>query len=1020
MSLHESRPATRAASVDLSPFAGFGDSPEAVGVRRLPMHSLRRRPALDLDAGWQFQLCATAQEAPTDRWESVDLPFLWTIGNSSDRPHYTNLDMPFALVPPAVPHANPTGYFVKEFEWSSTPGERVVLHVGAAEGALFVALNDVFIGASKDSHLAAEFDATGAIRDGLNVLVLKVVKWSDASYLEDQDQWWHAGISRSVFLYRTGRVHIADIDVTTDYDPAIGTGLFELSAHTGGLGIGEAGWTYQFHLELDEPLHLTTEVTPVAPLKSGPVFEPQDRSVRGEPTRPEEEGLLWSLQAAGAPVPAQLEAHKIVGSHFPDQHGTARVGTTQVSVEAWSAEQPRLYGLRVNLISPEGAVADTTNLRVGFRRVEIQGRDLLINGARILFQGVNRHDHDPRTGRAVSRELMRHELALLKQFNFNSIRTSHYPNDPYLLELCDEYGIYVVNEADIEAHAWYTRASTDPQYLGAFVDRVSRMVVRDKNHPSVYCWSLGNESGYGPNHEAAAAWVRSYDRTRVVQYEGAISEDWFAGASTTDIVCPMYPAFEALTWYAKSPRGTRPLILCEYAYSQGNSTGGLADYWDIFENTPGLQGGYIWEFKDHGLDPDGDGRLRHGDDFGTAPNDNVVILNGIVDSDGNPRPAMYEARGIFSPVRIVSTSADAKEGAIRLKNRLHFGDLSAYEFSLVLVDRHGEHVFPIARVIISPSSEAELALPPAARHLLRDNQTLGFRLEVRTRTHRAWADAGTPIALHSLVLRTPPFETSGSTQLTVVSPLEHPLLKRAPELCLWRALTDNDASPPLDHRFIRSGLFELREESRDVTLVGPQEQRVIRTLISAFGERITHTRTIHHLGEADWRLQEQVDVPEAIGDVLRIGMEFELIAGFADASWLGLGPWENYPDRSRSAAFGHWKSSIESLSTPYLRPQENGNRGGTFTTRFRHTSGRSVSTQHSSGMHFSASRHTATQLERSSHWWQLPASDITVVHIDIAQRGVGTGWLGPDTLPTYRVTGGRYEWEWRLTIHDND
>jgi len=984
------------------------------------MHSLRRPAALALTTGWQFQLSDTAQEQPGDEWESVDLPFLWTIGNSRDQPHYTNLDMPWRLVPPEVPSANPTGHFVKEFDWTISRDERVVLHVGAAEGALLVALNGVPLGASKDSHLAAEFDATEAIRDGANVLILKVVKWSDASYIEDQDHWWHGGITRPVFFYRTGRVFIEDVDVLADYDPFTGEAALEITARAGGLSIGEEGWSYKFDVALDDPLSLTGEVASVAPLKSGPVFEPQDRTQRAEATRPEGEGLLWSLQASGAPVPSQLEAHKVAGSHFPDQRGTARVQAAGLSVEPWSSEHPHLYEVLVQLISPSGDVADETTLRVGFRRVEIRGRDLLVNGARILIQGVNRHDHDPRTGRAISPELMRRELALLKRFNFNSIRTSHYPNDPYFLDLCDEYGIYVVAEADIEAHAWYTRVSADPQYIGAFLDRVSRMVVRDKNHPSVYSWSLGNESGYGPSHDAAAAWVRSFDPTRVVQYEGAVSEDWYAGAAATDIVCPMYPAFEALTWYSESSRGTRPLILCEYAYSQGNSTGGLATYWDLFESMPGLQGGYIWEFKDHGLDPEGNGHLRHGGDFGTLPNDSVVILNGIVDSYGEPRPAMYEARGIFSPVRLVSSASDAKMGVIRLRNRMLFDDLSAYDFALVLIDSQSERSFPIQAVRITPNSEAHLTLPPGVEDQLAEEQTLGFRLEVFTATPAPWAEAGTLIAIHSLVLRTPPFELPDpvAERIEVIhnGPLEHPILKRTPQLQLWRAMTDNDASIPLDHRFERSGLFDLRERSVEIENHGTFEQRIVRKLTTAFGDPITHSRTTIFLGPGDWLLREIVDLPETIVDVLRIGMEFELADGFEEADWLGLGPFENYPDRSRSAALGHWTSNIGALSTPYLRPQENGARGGTFATRFRRPDGWSVSTRHRDAMHFSASRHTLEELEKTSHWWELPTSERTIVHLDIAQRGLGTAWLGPDTLPAYRIVGRRYEWEWRLTV----
>ncbi len=270
-------------------------------------------------------------------------------------------------------------------------------------------------------------------------------------------------------------------------------------------------------------------------------------------------------------------------------------------MEPWSAELPRLYDLEVSLLDPAAAIADRAHVRVGFRNVEIRGTDLLINGQRVLIRGVNRHDFDQHTGRVVSPESMRADLVAMKRHGFNAVRTSHYPNDPAFLELTDELGLYVIDEADIEAHAFQAWLCDDPRYLAQWVSRVSRMVLRDRNHPSVIAWSLGNESGYGANHEAAAAWVRRHEPTRPLHYEGAIRFDWAGGERVTDLVCPMYPAISAIVEFARSGRLTRPLIMCEYSHAMGNSNGTLAEYWDAIETTPGLQGGFIWEWWDHGL-----------------------------------------------------------------------------------------------------------------------------------------------------------------------------------------------------------------------------------------------------------------------------------------------------------------------------------------------------------------------------------------------------------------------------------
>ncbi|MFI1034260.1 glycoside hydrolase family 2 TIM barrel-domain containing protein [Streptomyces sp. NPDC020951] len=984
---------------------------------------MRRAAEIDLDGAWDFQLLQSPETPLGEDWKTVQVPSLWTMSEDTDRPHYTNIVMPFDEVPPTIPAHNPTGVYRRVTDLSPVAGRRTILHVGAAEGLLRVFVNGEPIGLSTDSHLAAEFDVTDALVVGANTFELVVAKWSAASYLEDQDHWWQSGLSRSVYLYTVPQIRLADVSTIADFDPATGHGTLEVSVSTAGLGhLTEVDWSVRIEI-LGR-----AETLPVAPRSPAPTLTNggTDRSRRPEPQFPTDSMDIVSVYAAGGSVPPEfrdLPAHFTQNMIRKPDAGTAEFTLDDLDVSPWSAETPHLEDLVVQLVSPDGSVTDETRIRIGFRRVRIEGRDLLVNGRRILVQGVNRHDSDPRTGRVMSEALFLEELSLLKRFNVNAIRTSHYPNDPRFLDLCDELGFYVIDEADIEAHAFASTMPDDVRYLPEFLERVSRMVLRDRNHPAVIAWSLGNETGYGANHDAAAAWVRRSDPTRPVHYEGAISADWHAGHGASDLVCPMYPSFEALKGYSADPRGDRPVILCEYAYSQGNSTGGLAEYWELFETLPGLQGGFIWEFKDHALDPDGDGKYRYGGDFGDAPHDGIICLNGVVFPDLTPKPALYEARGVFSPVRVVSGADEVRKGTLQLRNRQTFADLSAYalELRVETVAGPGEAVtLPITET--HAGQESTIDLPPAVRELIAADTAIALTLTVRTREDARWAPAGTEVAVEQVVLPREPAalpRTGTGTRTPAVGAdgaLRHPLLREPPRLTLWRALTDNDAAFNLDQRFVRSGFFQLEHEGSEVHQ-SPDETVVTTNYHAAFGDKVVHRRTIVTLAEGDFLLSEQVTLPEDSRDGLRIGMRFELVDGFEHASWVGLGPWENYPDRRSAALLGAWESTIDGLAVPYIFPQENGTRGEVTEMRLTGPRGK-VRTTHTTPLHMNVSRYSLGELEDAAHWWELPTSSRTVVHLDVAHRGIGTGLLGPDTRPQYRISGSRYDWEWRLTLSE--
>ena len=485
--------------------------------------------------------------------------------------------MPFDEKPPNVPSENPTGIFRRRF--ARPEGERVVLHFGGSEGALFVELNGEPVGIHKDARTPAEFDVTHLLEDD-NELVCAVVQWSDASFVEDQDQWWHGGLPRDVFLYATPREYIADV-----FARGFADGRFEV----------------------DAPGELR-------------LLDPDGRTVLDGPGRLEDPLL-------------------------------------------WSAEAPHLYTLHVT------AGDDEVSCQVGFRTVEIAGRQLLLNGRPLRICGVNRHDHDDRRGRAVTRELMEADVRLMKAFNVNAVRCSHYPNDPYWLDLCDRHGLYVIDEANIEAHAYYDEVCNDPRYADAFMERVQNMVERDKNHPSVILWSLGNESGYGPNHDAAADWLRERDPTRPLHYEGAINRDWSGGRRATDIVCPMYADVDSIEAFAEFSDDPRPLILCEFSHAMGNSNGGLADYYAAFDRHDALQGGFVWEWIDHGIRV-GD-HWAYGGDFGEQRHDANFCADGLVWPDRTPHPAMYELKYLAAPLEVEHLG----DGRFRIHNRNLFTGL---------------------------------------------------------------------------------------------------------------------------------------------------------------------------------------------------------------------------------------------------------------------------------------------------------------------------------------------------------
>ncbi len=1053
------------------------DAPELTSWRRLSMRAPHRDRdtgvhRLALDGTWRFELFPTPEMAAADPGApdglraAIEVPGCWTMQEFDDahqvgdRPHYTNVQMPWPDLPPHPPALNPTGVYARDVEVpQSWAGRRIVLHVGAAESVLIAEVNGTAVGMSKDSHLAAEFDVTAAITPGAaNTVRLTVVKWSDASFIEDQDQWWHGGITRSVFLYATPPAYLNGIRVVAGLDAiepgtphylnpdGTASGLLRLDVEMATLDGGiPDGWTVSAVLDGPAgPLTLHGDIPPTGQ------DDPDSAAIAGLNLDPAQVADLTYRLAAGMPIAPELlpvarlerEYRRLPGI------GAVRIEAGVPGVLAWSAETPALYPLTVSLAGPDGTVVQQAALRVGFRQVEIVGRDLLVNGVRVFLRGVNRHDFHPGTGRVVSAEDVRADLETIRRFGFNAIRTSHYPNDPVLLDLADELGLYIVDEADIEAHAYATPIAADPRYLSAFVDRVSRMVLRDANHPSVLMWSLGNETAYGPNHDAAAGWVRAHDPGRPLHYEGAIKDDWVTHQPASDVVCPMYAPIHAIVGHALSGLQTRPLILCEYSHAMGNSNGTLAEYWAAIESTPGLQGGFIWEFRDHGLEqrlPDGTVRWAYGGDFGDEPNDGAFVTDGLVFPDRTPKPAMWEHARLASPVRIEVLSASLQTGVVEIsvRNRRHFLDLSGYTLGWQLTvpgDLGAPDVYreapaghlatpPQGATTVTLPGELVDGLPEVGEAWLRltvqqDGEEIGFdQVQLRPDLRGLRARAGVPLSAEA----GPDLAATGLS-LDAEGLLAHPLLAAAPMLSLWRAPTDNDLLGGQAQRWAKAGLDALTR-----ILIGVERDGAATVVLSEYrtgdGTAVQHEQRIVPVCRAGQLpgvlIEESVTVPVSLADLPRVGTTFEVASGLDQVTWFGSVRHETYPDRRLASPVEQINTDVAGLFTPYIRPQESGGRNGVrwFAVHGKaspddggsgNAGQRSVTVFCDQPRQVNLAHYRPADLVAATHHGELSPRPEVVVHLDAAHRGLGTASCGPDTLPEYLIGPGTYTWSWIL------
>jgi beta-galactosidase len=1003
--------------------------PEVLGVGRLPSARLlvpfpdeeaasaagdeRDSPwHLDLCGTWRFRLRGRPEEVtvddlggPTDGdgWTDLDVPGPWTM-QGHDRPHYTNVQMPIPGPPPAVPEANPTGVHrrtvVVPESWA---GRRTVLHVGGAESVLYVHVDGEPVAMGKDSRLPHAVDLTGHLAPGRpSELALTVVRWSDATYLEDQDHWHHGGLHRDVVVFATEPVHVAALQTLADLDPASGEGHLQVRVQA------EAA-------DLDPPKGWQAQVRLVDPDGHDALAE----ALVGE--------LRWEH-------PSDWVVTFLV---FEGRGST--VEATVPGVRPWSTEVPDLYRLLVTLVDDEGRRRGTVTERIGFRRVEVRGHELLVNGTPVLVRGVNRHDHDPRTGKAVSREAMREDLLAMKRHNLDAVRTSHYPAHHHLYELCDELGLHVVDEANLETHAHMRSLTKDPRWAPAILDRVTRMAQRDVDHPCVIAWSLGNESGTSPTIDAAAAWLRSFDPTRPVQYEGDLSEARFAALArgdavdeadlwrtpqpASDLLVPMYPPIDQLVrWATESPLD-RPLVMCEYQHAMGNSCGSMADYWAAIRRHDGLQGGFVWDWMDQGLVqvlPDGNERWAYGGDFGDEPNDGTFCLNGLVGPDRHPHPSLLELAACVAPVRIEPN--DDGPGTVVVRSERAGTDLSDLVPSLeVLVDGEQRSLVELEPLSLGPGEATTIDLPGVPALAL--GEVAHCTIRFAQARDRPWAPSGHVVACTQVELGraapevpVDPATPSGLdavVELATGALLVDGLLD-GPRLTLWRAPTDNDlgAIPSPAQRWRSWGLDRLELGDRSVE-PGDGVVAVVERWCGADGIEVRHRVELRQRGPSV-HVSHVVELPRPLDDLARVGVRLTLAPGHEQVDWLGRGPHEGYTDRCASTIVGRWQTAVDAWPVRYVHPQATGNRTGVRRLRLLRDDGGGIAVDADDELQVTVAHHTDEDLAGAAHADEVPYRPETYVWLDAAHRGVGTGACGPDTLDRHRVRGGTHRWSYRI------
>lgn len=975
-----------------------------------------------LNGNWKFHYAKSPAAVPAafykkdytvDDWDTIAVPSHWQL-KGYGHPHYTNVAYPFQVDPPHIPNENPTGsykrYFYVPEEWKAF---RTLLRFEGVDNSFHVWVNGQEVGFNKGSRLPVEFDISPYLKAGENSLSVCVYQWSDSTYLEDQDMWWLSGIFRDVYLIARPVATIRDFYLQAVLDEQYKDGLLTIN------------------LEFNAA----------------------------------EAQMLKNRKITYALLDRNLQIVQGISGEINEIEKNQEIKAVIKNPLTWTAETPDLYHVILTVVDENGTSLEVLTQKIGFRTVELKNGLFLINGVPIKFKGVNRHDHHPDLGRAVTLEDMEKDIQLMKQGNINAVRSAHYPNDPRFYTLCDEYGLYVMNEADLETHGFeligdVNFLSDDPTWEKAYVDRMERMVERDKNHPSIVLWSLGNESGSGCNHEAMADWLNQTYPSLLIHHEGATkklfeAEQYHLDSPISAVNSTMYSELALLEQLGAISNHQKPHIVCEYGHAMGNGPGALKEYWDLFYRYPRMQGGFIWEWSDHGLrqkTESGEEFYAYGGDFGDQPNDHNFVIDGLMQPDRTPSPAYYELKKVMEPVKIKEINLE--KGVFLITNRYDFQSLDHLILSWSV--RIEENILQSGYLPITgiESGESKKVVIPfdSLSGFLSQYGDIWVDLAVISAVQTNWAMQGHEVAFeqfrkekNSKIQKNinhlvspkkagPLYSKETATmlcltgtnftlrfdkntgQLTSWTYDDQLLMKKGPELNFWRAMTNND------HRSERMwkeyGMDSLQQRTDSFNWQFSKNQKSAEITVTkrigppmlAWGINTKIVYTLWQSGELAIEVKGEplMNHPPTFP---RIGVELVLPEVFDRVKWNGRGPRENYPDTKEAGRFGVYKSKIEELSFGYIYPQENGNRSDIEWLAVMNQNGKGLWISGTTPFNFSARHYTQKNLDEAQHTYDLKKTKEVYFYLDKQQNGIGSASCGPDVLAKYQLAAEAFEFD---------
>lgn len=962
-----------------------------------------------LNGIWKFNFVPESSKRPMDfwkadfnatNWDNIEVPSCWEM-KGFGYPIYTNIEYPFPVRPPFIDRENPVGSYIREFEipahWK---GQRIVLHFGGVLSAMYVWVNGEKVGYSQDSHLPAEFDITSYLKDGKNKLAVQVFKWSDGSYLEDQDHWRMAGIHREVFLKAVPKVNLADCYVRARLNADYSKGRIEVRPQIENLSKMTTGkWKLK-----------------------GQLYQPNGTKV-------------WSADQV-------ISTNKLLDESLSHRDNVyfSVINETIDNPLLWSAELPNLYTLVVWLEDEKGTTVEAQSFKIGFRDIKITDGVYRINGQAIKLIGVNRHDHSETGGKTVSQQEMLQDVLLMKQYNFNAVRTSHYPNDPYFMDLCDKYGLYVIDEANLETHGVGGELSNNPTWAAAYLERATAMVQRDKNHPSVIMWSLGNESGQGSNHAAMSGWIHDYDPSRPVHYEGTaneynrpeyVPENYAEGWTTVkgkqaldapwvDVVSRMYPTIEYYKYLGEIPHEKRPIMMCEYVHSMGNSTGNYKEYWDVIHSAENYLGAFIWDWVDQGIkatDEKGVVYWKYGGDYGDTPNSENFCLNGIINPDRRVKPGINECKYINQSFTF--EAVDLTNGSISIKNLFYFDNLKNYQLTWTVSEDGKEIETGTLESIDLKPGETKQAIIPFKKISPKAGKEYWLMVKVLLKSDNLFAKTGHEIAYQQFKL---PFEKGfdakmpRAKEVQVLNDSKITLKNEKFEVVInkstgwvesyvadgktiisgemvpnfWRAITDNDRigwRAEQKSGFWKTATDNLKLVSLTTEHFSATEKKVIVKKSIPNQIDLTLTYTVYGSGElkVDYKLTCNKELPA----MLRVGMQFKTPATLQQMGFYGKGPWDNYCDRSQGAIVDEYNGTVSSFNWDYIYPQENGNHTDVRWLKLTDNAQNGLVVLGKEPLSVSVWPYSQKILNDARHINELKKEDQLTVNIDLIQTGVG-------------------------------